>query len=225
MSVQDTQILPFRFESLPLRTLNIDGEAWFVATDLAKALDYQDARHMTRILDEDEVSTYRTPGSLKGAELSIINESGIYHAIFASTKPEAKQFRNWVTKEVLPSIRKQGYYLSQDATPAQIAQLQADLSSAQHKLELHKEMAQEATLDARALQIKAAALEEAVDEFFAYSELQERTAHAIRMNWGEVLAKLTQDIRHARGKVNRLLQEAGVPDLQDREIAGCGKAA
>lgn len=225
MSVQDAQIMPFHFESLPLRALNIDGEAWFVATDLAKALDYRDAGNMTRILDEDEVSTYRTPGSLKGAELSIINESGVYHAIFASTKPEAKQFRNWVTKEVLPSIRNQGYYLSQDATPAQIAQLQADLSSAQYKLELHKEMAQEATLDARALQIKAAALEEAVDEFFAYSELQERTAHAIRMNWGEVLAKLTQDIRHARGKVNRLLQEAGVPDLQDREIAGCGKAA
>ncbi len=95
-----------------IRVLEIDGEPWFIAVDIAKVLDYRTAYDMTRILDEDEKGTQivRTPGG--NQNVIVINESGIYSSILRSRKPEAKQFKKWVTSEVLPSIRKHGAYLT-----------------------------------------------------------------------------------------------------------------
>lgn len=95
-----------------IRVLGIDGEPWFIAVDIAKVLDYRTAYDMTRILDEDEKGTQivRTPGG--NQNVIVINESGIYSSILRSRKPEAKQFKKWVTSEVLPSIRKHGAYLT-----------------------------------------------------------------------------------------------------------------
>lgn len=94
-----------------IRVLEIDGEPWFIAVDIAKVLDYRTAYDMTRILDEDEKGTQivRTPGG--NQNVIVINESGLYSSILRSRKPEAKQFKKWVTSEVLPSIRKYGAYL------------------------------------------------------------------------------------------------------------------
>lgn len=96
-----------------IRVLEIDGEPWFIAVDIAKVLDYRTAYDMTRILDEDEKGTQivRTPGG--NQNVIVINESGIYSSILRSRKPEAKQFKKWVTSEVLPSIRKYGAYLTE----------------------------------------------------------------------------------------------------------------
>ena len=95
-----------------IRVLGIDGEPWFIAVDIAKVLDYRTAYDMTRILDEDEKGTQivRTPGG--NQNVIVINESGLYSSILRSRKPEAKQFKKWVTSEVLPSIRKHGAYLT-----------------------------------------------------------------------------------------------------------------
>ena len=95
-----------------IRVLEIDGEPWFIAVDIAKVLDYRTAYDMTRILDEDEKGTQivRTPGG--NQNVIVINESGLYSSILRSRKPEAKQFKKWVTSEVLPSIRKHGAYLT-----------------------------------------------------------------------------------------------------------------
>lgn len=95
-----------------IRVLEIDGEPWFIAVDIAKVLDYRTAYDMTRILDEDEKGTQivRTPGG--NQNVIVINESGLYSSILRSRKPEAKQFKKWVTSEVLPSIRKYGAYLT-----------------------------------------------------------------------------------------------------------------
>jgi prophage antirepressor-like protein len=70
-----------------------------VAADVAKVLEYGQTNDLTRVLDEDEKGTHsmRTPGGLQ--EASIISESGLYHAIFKSRKPEAQAFRKWVTSE------------------------------------------------------------------------------------------------------------------------------
>lgn len=105
----------FQFRSTEVRTLVLDGEGWFVASDVAKALGYRDARHMTRYLDDDEkgLRIVETLGGLQ--ELSIINESGLYHAVLKSRKPEARPFRKWVTSEVLPAIRKTGQYVMPEA--------------------------------------------------------------------------------------------------------------
>lgn len=93
-----------------VRIIDLDGELWFVASDVASALDYRMASDMTRFLDDDEKGTHnlRTPSGSQ--DLTIINESGLYSAILKSRKPEAKKFKKWVTSEVLPSIRKTGKY-------------------------------------------------------------------------------------------------------------------
>ena len=105
-----TNIVPFSFESLEIRVVVIDNEPWFIATDVAKVLEHSNASVMLRLLDEDEkgVSNVYTPGG--NQELAIISESGLYHAVIKSRKPQARPFRKWVTSIVLPSIRKTGQY-------------------------------------------------------------------------------------------------------------------
>ena len=94
-----------------IRSMMIDGEVWFVASDIARILEYRNAPDMTRYLDDDEVNTTLIKRSKRGnPNVTIINESGLYHAVIISRKDSAKAFRKWVTSEVLPSIRKTGSY-------------------------------------------------------------------------------------------------------------------
>ncbi|ENX58795.1 MULTISPECIES: BRO-N domain-containing protein [Acinetobacter] len=93
-----------------VRIIDINGELWFVASDVANALDYRDAGNMVRNLDDDERGTHNMSTPSGDQNLSIINESGLYSAILKSRKPEAKKFKKWVTSEVLPAIRKTGKY-------------------------------------------------------------------------------------------------------------------
>ena len=80
-----------------------DGEPWFVAKDVAEILGYSETERMTRRLDEDEKDTQKTSTPSGKQEMTIINESGLYNAVLGSTKPNAREFRKWVTGEVLPS--------------------------------------------------------------------------------------------------------------------------
>lgn len=77
-----------------VRIIDINGEFWFVATDVANALDYRDAGNMVRNLDDDERGTHNMSTPSGDQNLSIINESGLYSAILKSRKPEAKKFKN-----------------------------------------------------------------------------------------------------------------------------------
>ncbi len=110
MSDNSTNVIPFNFGKQQVRTLLISGEPWFVATDIAAALQYRDSFNMCRNLDDDEKGT-QIVSTLGGAqEMLAINESGLYAAILRSRKQEAKLFKKWVTGEVLPAIRKTGRY-------------------------------------------------------------------------------------------------------------------
>ena len=105
----------FNFNDHAVRILDKDGELWFVASDVAAALEYRDAANMVRNLDVDEadthiLSTRSENGVQQDREVTIISESGLYSAILRSRKPEAKRFKKWVTSEVLPAIRKTGTY-------------------------------------------------------------------------------------------------------------------
>lgn len=105
-----TNLIPFVHESAELRAILIDGEPWFVAGDVARMLGYRDAYNMARRLDDDEKGTHSlsTPG---GTQLvGIINESGLYAAILGSQVEGAQRFKRWITREVLPSIRRTGQY-------------------------------------------------------------------------------------------------------------------
>lgn len=104
----------YTFDASAVRALTISNQPWFVATDVAGILGYRDAEKLTRNLDDDEKDTHIV-GTLGGDQaLSIINESGLYHAIFKSRRPEAQRFRKWVTSEVLPAIRQTGRYDARD---------------------------------------------------------------------------------------------------------------
>lgn len=106
-----SNLINFQFQNATdIRTLLINGEIWFVASDIATALDYRMASDMTRFLDEDEKATHNLRTPYGEQNFTIINESGLYSAILKSRKPEAKTFKKWVTSEVLPTIRKTGTY-------------------------------------------------------------------------------------------------------------------
>lgn len=110
------EIIAFQFEAHAVRVIEDDtGQVWFVASDVAQALGYRDALNMARWLDADEADTHNVSirsenGVTQDREVTIISESGLYHAILKSRKPEAKTFRRWVTHEVLPALRKTGKY-------------------------------------------------------------------------------------------------------------------
>lgn len=106
--MQTAKVIPFQFKSTEVRTLEIDSQVWFVAGDVAKALDYRDAEVATRHLDDDEKGVH--PIGVPPQPVTVINESGLYALILKSRKPEAVPFRKWVTGEVLPAIRKTGRY-------------------------------------------------------------------------------------------------------------------
>lgn len=80
-----------------------DGEPWFVAKDISGILGYSETAKMIRRLDDDEKDTRKTSTPSGKQEMTIINESGLYNAVLGSTKPNAREFRKWVTGEVLPS--------------------------------------------------------------------------------------------------------------------------
>lgn len=107
-----------------IRTMNIDGEPWFVGKDVAEALGYKNTRQAlsTNVMDEDKgVHSVDTPSGVQ--QMTIINESGLYDLIFSSKLDSAKRFKHWVTSEVLPSIRKTGGY-QKPMTPEQMMRVQ-----------------------------------------------------------------------------------------------------
>lgn len=103
-----------------IRTLEINGEPYFVGKDVATALGYKEtAKAVREHVDADDkgVSVLDTPGGKQ--QITVINESGLYSLIFASKLPSAKRFKRWVTSEVLPMLRKTGKYSMTDDEPEQ----------------------------------------------------------------------------------------------------------
>lgn len=118
-----TEITPFTFPTTgqPVRTLLLDGEPHFVAADVTAILGYRMASDATRWLDEDEKGTHqlRTPGGLQ--TLSTVSEAGLYSLILRSQVLGAREFKRWVTHDVLPAIRKTGSYSIVEPTRKDLA--------------------------------------------------------------------------------------------------------
>ncbi|WP_026676742.1 phage antirepressor [Fictibacillus gelatini] len=102
----------FNYGSAQVRTVIKNNEPWFVAKDVTEVLEIKNSRDaLSRLdIDEKDVALTDTPGGKQ--EMTIINESGLYSLILGSRKPEAKQFKRWITHEVIPSIRKHGAYMT-----------------------------------------------------------------------------------------------------------------
>lgn len=96
-----------------IRTIEIDGEPWFVGKDVAEILGYKDTSDaLKKHVDDEDKLTRRFADSGQNRDMYIINESGLYSLVISSKLPTAKKFKRWVTSEVLPAIRKHGAYMA-----------------------------------------------------------------------------------------------------------------
>jgi anti-repressor protein len=109
---QSKEVSIFNFENQNVRTITIDNEIWFVASDVTKILGYQNGRDAISKHCLDGVAKKYTIKDVvnRTQEVTIINESGIYQLVMASKMPNAIKFKQWVTEKILPSIRKTGSY-------------------------------------------------------------------------------------------------------------------
>lgn len=101
-----------------IRVLEKDGEPWFVAADVCRALEIGNPTDTIKRLDEDEKA--RLNLGLSGGDTNIVNEPGLYALVLGSRKPEAKAFKRWITHEVIPSIRRHGAYMTPETLEAAI---------------------------------------------------------------------------------------------------------
>lgn len=121
----------FSFEDYEIRTLLIENEPYFVGKDVAEVLGYSEPRKaISRHVDKEDGMKHPilTNGGVQ--EMTLINESGLYSLILSSKLPQAKDFKRWVTKEVLPSIRKTGSY-KVPASPMEALQLMFEVQKEQ----------------------------------------------------------------------------------------------
>jgi anti-repressor protein len=144
------QVAPGIETSSAVRVVDINGEPWFVAADICAALELNNTSMAVAGLDDDErgVSSVDTRGGPQSA--TVISESGLYSLVLRSRKPEAKQFKRWITHDVLPAIRKTGSYgssvpaLPNFDDPAAAARAWADEVDAKRTAQLALEQAKPA---------------------------------------------------------------------------------
>ena len=127
------QLQKFMYSNQEVRSTVINGEPWFVAKDICSVLEIDTSQ--TRRLDEDEKGL-RLIQTLGGEqEMLTVNEPGLYSLILGSRKPEAKQFKRWITHEVIPSIRRTGMYGIPSNLPDAL-RLAAEIEEKRAQLEL-----------------------------------------------------------------------------------------
>jgi anti-repressor protein len=145
-----TELVPYTFTgehigNLDVRTVTDEkGQPWFVAQDVCRVLGYKHTPSAIRRLDEDEYSQV-TPNVRPGyvgpppRPMTVVSEPGLYSLMLSSKKPEAQRFRDWITDEVLPTIRKTGgIYIAPGSQAADLAKAdpQAFLDSLRRALEI-----------------------------------------------------------------------------------------
>lgn len=133
MSQQPLEVLNQTFESRAVRVVMKDGDPWFIAKDVAEALGYKKPENAVAQHCEEAVNLPPVSGDSLDSRLKIIPESDVYALIFRSKLESAKRFRRWVTKEVLPSIRRSGGYIQgEEALSADDRKLLDELKQADH---------------------------------------------------------------------------------------------
>lgn len=150
-----------------IRVVEIENEPWFVASDICKVLDLSNPTVSVGRLDEDEKAKLNL--GLSGGETNIINEYGLYNLVLASRKKEAKEFKRWVTHEVLPTIRKHGAYMTEKTleealtSPDFLIKLATELKSEKEKNLKLQEINSNLSVSNAIMQPKADYFDELVD--------------------------------------------------------------
>jgi len=196
----------FNFNNLTVRTVLIDDEPWFVGKDVAEILGYSNTKDalLKHVDDEDKLGSQITTSGQK-RNMVVVNESGLYNLILGASKQgknqeikeKARQFKRWITHEVLPTIRKHGAYMTNEViektltSPDFIIQLATKLKDEQEaRLELEKENSQlsldlaEATEKTRYLDL----ILDSPDELIVKQIAQDYGISAVKFN--QILNKL-----------------------------------
>lgn len=127
----------FEYSGQQVRTLTIENEPWFVLADACKILDLSNPTMAATRIDSDDLSTAEVIDSRgRTQNARIVNESGLYDLAFMSRKPEARDFKRWVTREVLPTIRKSGSFV---AKPKSLAEQTLEVISGLQQLVAEKD--------------------------------------------------------------------------------------
>lgn len=164
----DTEIQIFNFNTALMRTLtDTAGDPWFIAKDVCDILGIR-TNNLRAILDEDEVTELTNDYSIDiaqngGKSPLIISESGLYNLALKSRKPEAKEFKRWVTHEVLPTIRKTGGYIPATGTESDEDILAKAVLIAQKTIELKNQQLRAKDAQIKELEPKAQALDAFTD--------------------------------------------------------------
>ena len=117
-----------------IRTIMVEDEPWFVAVDICKALELSNVSRAMQRLDSDERANFKL-GVHDSDGTNCVNEYGLYNLVLASRKKEAKEFKRWITHDVIPSIRRTGGYEMPKTTAGQIKLLAQGYSDLEQKLE------------------------------------------------------------------------------------------
>lgn len=147
-----------------IRALELDGQPWFVGKEIAQALGYKDTVNALKShVDAEDKRGWQitTPGGIQ--EMTIINESGLYSLVLSSKLPGAKQFKRWVTSEVLPSIRKSGGYINGQETMSPEELMAKALMVAEKTLAEREKRISALTVENQILQPKADYFDQLVD--------------------------------------------------------------
>lgn len=143
----------FQYEGAQVRTLTIEGKPYFVMRDVCDILDLGNVTESSRRLDADEFSSAEVIDASGRSQMTIVvNEPGLYSLILGSRKKETRNFKRWVTHEVLPAIRKTGSYVAPATTPEgammlaleatkqnmeRLSLVESDLAEVKHELTNH----------------------------------------------------------------------------------------
>lgn len=155
----------FQYQNQQVRTTLVDGEPAFIANDLCAVLDISNPRTTLGLLDGDEKGVHSVDTLGGTQQMAYVTEAGMYSLVLRSRKPEAKQFKRWITHEVLPQIRKTGSFGLAPSLPQSYSEALRELASTFEAKELAEARAKELEAPAKAWDIMVSANGDyAVDE-------------------------------------------------------------
>lgn len=163
----------FSFQDKQVRIVIKDGEPWFVARDVCIILEIGNPSQALVRLDEDEKGLISTDTLGGVQEMAAVNESGLYELVMGSKKREAKEFKRWIKREVLPSIRRTGGYVAETNKVVPLSERQALIQSLKLTAELAEEMDEVKNITQTHGQ-KLIELEQKVDEQITIDHGQQR---------------------------------------------------
>lgn len=199
----DTNLQTWNYESSEVRTIQKNGEPWWVLADVCKVLDLSNPSKVADRLEPDEKANFEL--GLRGGATNCINESGLYAVILRSDKPQAKPFRKWVTNEVLPSIRKHGAYMTEQT-------LERALTSPDFLIELATQLKAEQA-QRKQLETTVAVQNQQI------AELQPKASYYdVVLNCKDLISigKIAKDYGWSAQKLNEYLHKHGVQYKQGK---------